>query len=554
MLLHAHHISFFPQVDKAIGTDCEFLSEEDFLHHAHHNGHHNGPAHLLSSSSSRLDMINMNMSFDSVRDIDSISQISAMDSASQTGNHSVNGGSLVDYKYRSASADALLPRSVSVGELMAQPGMAAPNAVNGGGGGANSGTYRRGQFPYAYIRSKLSVLPEEHAGQLSRRESMNQNGDQAQAHAHAHAQQLAQHVIYRVSQQDDLEEGDIDDDLLSSVTTRSEIVHNTNNGEGGNNHGVFRQRQMALRRKRSLSVADIPVPEGFQDPRKLQQQQHHVARQQSVRQQSARQPIPPTHHSRYQHRQQRSKCEESGYDSDTTRKSSPRGSLKVDPSIAGGNADHFDTTSSSGGSSGGKADDTEDSASSGSEDSGNVSSEMKNSEEDLKKKVISTAESGNTSTLIKKELVTGSGGKQTIKKPPRKSKLPEATFRTTTKPVEGHSVSTSTTPVMRRFKKHNENSNSSNNNLVGYEEGSNSPPERRKSESALPSSGGNVNYSESSIPSNLPSLTSKRFKMLRLKKAVEDDLGIVISKKRHPQKGTTGYIIAHIEEEGLVER
>lgn len=495
-------------------------------------------------------MINMNMSFDSVRDIDSISQISAMDSASQTGNHSVNGGSLVDYKYRSASADALLPRSVSVGELMAQPGMAAQNAVGGHNG--NGGTYRRGQFPYAYIRSKLSVLPEEHAGQLSRRESMNQAGDQ-QAAAHAHAQQLAQHVIYRVSNED-LEEGDIDDDdLLSSVTTRSEIVH-PSGGEGGGGHGMFRQRQMALRRKRSLSVADIPVPEGFQDPRK--QQQQHVARQQSVRQQSARQPIPPTQHSRYAHRQ-RSKCEESGYDSDTTRKSSPRGSLKVDSTIGGGGSssgkeqafDHFDSTSSSGGSSGGKADDTEDSASSGSEDSGNVSSEMKNSEEDLKKKVISTVESGTNTLINKKELVTSSG-KQTIKKPPRKSKLPEATFRTTTKSAEGQSVSTSTTPVMRRFKKHNENANNSN---AGYEECPNSPPERRKSESALPSSAGNMTFSDS-IPSNLPSLTSKRFKMLRLKKPVDEDLGIVISKKRHPQKGTTGYIIAHIEEEGLVER
>ena len=42
--------------------------------------------------------------------------------------------------------------------------------------------------------------------------------------------------------------------------------------------------------------------------------------------------------------------------------------------------------------------------------------------------------------------------------------------------------------------------------------------------------------------------------MLRLRKDVSGELGIIISKKRHPQKGTTGYIIAHVEPGGLVER
>jgi len=42
--------------------------------------------------------------------------------------------------------------------------------------------------------------------------------------------------------------------------------------------------------------------------------------------------------------------------------------------------------------------------------------------------------------------------------------------------------------------------------------------------------------------------------MLRLKKDVTGEMGIVISKKRHAQRGTTGYIIAHIEKGGLVER
>ena len=33
-----------------------------------------------------------------------------------------------------------------------------------------------------------------------------------------------------------------------------------------------------------------------------------------------------------------------------------------------------------------------------------------------------------------------------------------------------------------------------------------------------------------------------------------EELGIIISKKRNPSKGTTGYVIAHIEPEGLVNK
>ena len=110
--------------------------------------------------------------------------------------------------------------------------------------------------------------------------------------------------------------------------------------------------------------------------------------------------------------------------------------------------------------------------------------------------------------------------KPEIKKPPRKSKLPEATFRTVRDASAGGSRE-------RRFKKNGEE-------------------EEDEILEPMPSNGGT---------STLPSLTSKRFKMLRLRKdAPLGDLGIVISKKRHPQKGTTGYIIAHIEESGLVER
>ena len=47
---------------------------------------------------------------------------------------------------------------------------------------------------------------------------------------------------------------------------------------------------------------------------------------------------------------------------------------------------------------------------------------------------------------------------------------------------------------------------------------------------------------------------TKAFKMLRLRKGEQEELGIIISKKRNPVKGTTGYVIAHIEPEGLIHK
>ena len=113
-----------------------------------------------------------------------------------------------------------------------------------------------------------------------------------------------------------------------------------------------------------------------------------------------------------------------------------------------------------------------------------------------------------------------------IKKPPRKSKLPEPVSKIGQNPTQNSPVNA------RRFKKNGENE------LVNNE--SSGPP--------------SMNSDSNSSANNLPSLTSKRFKMLRLKKDVSGELGIIISKKRHPQKGTTGYIIAHLEPNGLVER
>ena len=145
-----------------------------------------------------------------VGELDSISQISAMDSASQTGPVVHNdSNSSSSHFHKNFSSDSNIHRSSSVHE---------------------SG-HRRGQFPYAYIRSKLSVLPEEQAGQLSRRESMNQNDGEMNNVAyrvmvHHHRQQQQQ--LHDEEDEDDIDDEELlDDDGMSeclSVTTRSEIV------------------------------------------------------------------------------------------------------------------------------------------------------------------------------------------------------------------------------------------------------------------------------------------------------------------------------------------
>ena len=110
---------------------------------------------------------------------------------------------------------------------------------------------------------------------------------------------------------------------------------------------------------------------------------------------------------------------------------------------------------------------------------------------------------------------------EAIKKPPRKSKLPEATFRQT---------NNNNDLGPRRFKKNGEDV---------------------------------VNEAELAAAEMAPNNNNnKRFKMLRLnnRSALSPssndcgEMGIVISKRRHPQKGTTGYVIAHIEQGGIAER
>ncbi len=337
-----------------------------------------------------------------------------------------------------------------------------------------------------------------------------------------------------------------DDDDGTSITARSEVV-TSSTSSSADLPGRLRGRQMALRRKRSLSVADIPVPAGFEDEGNKKNVGSAgggcVAKGKDV--------------------QRRHRAEESGYDSDATRKSSPRGSMKSDPAKVAATiaaAPDKDVAANRERKGSEETEGEEDSMSSKSDDSGNVSGGSNNSSK--KKADDGKSAAGNTAmTATAAAAATATTATTTrtklepaIKKPPRKSKLPEATFRI------GGQIKDQPPPMSRRFKKNGESAEEV-------------PPERRHSESSSSTSSSSTSSSAreaclpldfaENLPHGLPSLSSKRFRMLRLRRDPVaagakvphgGELGIVISKKRHPQKGTTGYIIAHIDEDGLVER
>ena len=215
-----------------------------------------------------------------------------------------------------------------------------------------------------------------------------------------------------------------------------------------------------IRRKRSQSLADIQVPFGQAGHKKFS----------------------------------KTKSEESGYDSDTTRKSgsSPRGSVKSD------SFDPSETESSS---------------------SGDLTTANHNSEN------ISCDFDANNQN-INQAIINQLSTKPKMKKPPRKSKEE--------KPVK---IETSCQTDSQSSQAENSDKN---NDRTKPPTSSVEPP---------------TNFSDTSTPpSMLPSLTSKSFKMLRLRKAPSEELGIIISKKRNPHKGTTGFIIAHIEPDGLINK
>merc|ERR1712223_667034 len=417
--------------DKSIGTDsCDFLTAPEM-----------DVDDFLALSSSRLD----------IYDLDSVSQISAMDSASQT-------GSVILESQQTRPNRPIFSSDSNIHRSLAENGNSQMSS--------SSSRPQRGQFPYAYIRSKLAVLPEE--GQLSRRESMNKADSYKDANGYLQPRSR--------SQQPQTSRDVSTHELDSAQSECGGFSDDFDVPQSGNTYTSLRARKMALRRKRSLSVADLPVQRN--DRCASAGQTGPMSNQQSTRKQ---------------------KSDESGYDSDVTRKSSPRGSLK-NGETSSNKTEDYDTNSSS------RSREDTDSMSSGSEDSG----------AQVKQNIEPTV------PQVKKEKKV-----PLVKKPPRKSKLPEPVNKSRQQNVtENATTTTATTPTnTRRYKKNGE-------------EESSGPPSLNSDNSA----------------NNLPSLTSKRFKMLRLKKDGTGELGIIISKKRHPQKGTTGYIIAHVEPNGLVER
>ena len=223
-----------------------------------------------------------------------------------------------------------------------------------------------------------------------------------------------------------------------------------------------------VRRKRSQSLADIQAPFGY--PGGSGQVLTHK-------------------------KFSKTKSEESGYDSDTTRKSgsSPRGSVKSD------SFDPSETESSS---------------------SGDLTTANHNTDNNIS--CDFNANNQNMNQTIINQLST----KPKMKKPPRKSKEEKAVKIETSCQTDSQSSQA-------------ENSDK-NNDRTKPPTSSVEPP---------------TNFSDTSTPpSMLPSLTSKSFKMLRLRKAPSEELGIIISKKRNPHKGTTGFIIAHIEPDGLINK
>ncbi len=108
---------------------------------------------------------------------------------------------------------------------------------------------------------------------------------------------------------------------------------------GENSYTSLRCRKMALRRKRSLSVADLPVPKQPNSFPNLQKpspaQTGYTNNYKPV---ETGFDLPERRILRHTETQTRRiggfTAEESGYDSDATRKSSPRSSLKNDAAIA----------------------------------------------------------------------------------------------------------------------------------------------------------------------------------------------------------------------------
>jgi len=595
------------KVDKAIGTDDDVM---DYLYASSSVSHGDLHDYEYFRSNNGGGCVNSSSCYD----IDSVSQISALDSASQSGAATTTaaaaGSVIIESLNKPATAtagsamkqfssDSNIHRSVAI-QKQQQFVTSSSSGNDVSGSDKQQGTQttgRRGQFPYAYIRSKLAVLPEENSGQVSRRESMKQerlseprfggSSEFSAAGSGGFTSSRSECGIQVGSSTDALEDEDEDDDDdMPSVYEVNAPKHNSVSG-----YTSLRARKLAMRRKRSLSVADLPVSRSV-----------NAGGGENNKSKASKSPAV-----RY---------EESGYDSDTTRKSSPRGSLKNGNvnggggvgSAGGGSSGESRTTDSCGeeagsssssstsGNGSGKDSDTNSSnnslrnnsnetdgdslsSSSGSDE---LLSKPSNDKENLEDKPTNNKTTTSSSKLslapqLSQPLANGVNvkAKEPIPKPPRESKLPEpvnsklkATPLSSSSPaVQGDSTAAATTAAAaaaasRRFKK---NSDTVKEQLLLHQQ--QLLPEQAQTShipryTAPPSSA-----AAAADPNASGSISSKRFKMLRLKKdpptvssgggAQENgagELGIVISKKRNPQKGTSGYIIAHIEPAGLIER
>lgn len=312
-----------------------------------------------------------------------------------------------------------------------------------------------------------------------------------------------------------------------------------------------------LRRKKSQSLADIHISQ-LQVPAQFRTEHHHHPDTDTLR----------PNHKKFS----KTKSEESGYDSDTTRKSgsSPRGSVKsdsFDPSET--DSSTCDTNSKPG----------EEACNSGDYDSVQSNEDASTSQASVLSIAKAAAPSSNTAPS---SLTSPTQTRPKIKKPPRKSKemaplqqhqLQQVQVHAPPQQEQSHpqlptaheqiqpparteiSCQTEFVPIQSATKL------SSQQTLTKISKSSDSVTVTSQTATTTETSSSTTKLSPSlpiSFPdkvlTTLPSLTSKSFKMLRLVKSDTDELGIIISKKKNPSKGTTGYIIAHIESEGLVNK
>ena len=390
-------------------------------------------------------------------DLDSVSQLSLAETptpADGKGGSSVSGNS---------SSSPL--KSISIDNI--------PHEVS---------AYHRTALSHAFLRSRLASLPEEHPGAVSS-STLKRRPNKEDRRPRSGSLVMA----LTKEEEEDEDGGQLQLSLTGPQSLGSDIPR-----PGGRSSGA----SGALSRKRSQSMADIiqRVALSAEPPEHLHQETGL--------------PGMINRHKKFS----KTRSEESGYDSDTTRKSgsSPRGSVK---------SDSFDPS------------ETESSTCESHLKSDIILADMATSTLGLMSSDYAAATLPGPPPPLTSAATVPEVVKPRMKKPPRKSKEElrrvEISCQTDIGDKAVIGLGRRAPDVMLE-----------SSEVLG----------RPASSSMLP-----LNFADN-IPTTLPSLTSKSFKMVRLYKGPTDELGIIISKKRNPNKGTTGYIIAHIEPDGLVNR